>query len=66
MQIAEEQRPLRVADTPARVLIHLGIDMAVDDEQILPSVVIVIEKAIAEADKWDGGRGDAGLIAHIA
>ena len=34
-----------------RVLIHLRIDMAVHNQQIFPSVVVVVEEAIAKSDE---------------
>ena len=52
--VVVKQRALRITLPPIRVLIHLRVDVAVDDQQILPSVVVVIEEAIAKADKGYG------------
>jgi hypothetical protein len=39
--------------------------MAVDDQQILPAVVVVIKKSISETDKRNGGNRDTGALAYI-
>ena len=65
LQVVIKQRPLGIAFSPLRMLVHLGIDMAVDDQQILPAIIVVVEEAIAEADKGNGRLGDAGLVAHV-
>ena len=39
--------------------------MAAHDEDIFPSVVVVIDEAIAPAKKWDGGSCDARVVAYI-
>ena len=64
-QIVIEQRALRVALSPLRVLIDLRIDVAVHDEQILPAVIVVIEEAIAKFDKGDRRLGDSRLVTDI-
>ena len=65
LQIVIEQWALRIALSPLRMLVHLRIDMAIHNQQILPSVVVVIEKSIGKADKRYGRLGDSGLITDI-
>ena len=60
-----KKRPLRIALPPLRVLVHLGVDMAVDNQQILPAVVVVVQKAVAKAHKGYGRLGNARLITDI-
>ena len=47
-QIVKEQRALREARAPIE-FVHLGINMAVDEKQVLPSVVVVVEKSVTPA-----------------
>jgi hypothetical protein len=47
------------------VLVHLRVDVAVDHEEVEPAVVVVVEKAVAPADKGNGGLGDSGLVADV-
>ncbi len=62
--VMEEQGALGEGGSPV-VLVHLGIHVAVDFEEVEPAVVVVIEKAIAPADKGDGGLGNTGFIADV-
>ena len=47
------------------MLIDLRIDMAVDDQQILPSVVVVVQKSVAESHKRQCRRRHARPVAHV-
>jgi hypothetical protein len=49
--IVVEKRTHGIALSPLRVLVHFPINMAVDKQQILPSVVAAIEESIAETEK---------------
>ena len=48
-----------------RPLLYLRIDVAVCDEKVQPSVVVVVEEASTETEHIVGGDGDAGLIADL-
>ena len=50
LQVPKEQRTLRKARAPI-VLVYLRIDMAIDKKQVLPAVIVVVEKSIAPAKK---------------
>src|SRR5579872_5196013 len=63
--IVKEQRALRIALSPFRMLIDLGINVAVDDEQILPAIIVVIKESVAKFHKGDGRLGNPGLIAYV-
>src|SRR6185437_7080410 len=65
LQIVKKQRALGITGSPIWMLVHAGIDMTVDDQQIFPAVIVVIEKAIAKADKWNCGRGDASFVTDV-
>ena len=39
--------------------------MPVGNEQVLPSVVVIIEEAVAESNKRNGGCFDSNLVADI-
>src|SRR5713101_2256871 len=45
--------------------LHFLVHVPIGDEQVQPSVVIVIEKAAAEAQHISGGHRDPGDIAHL-
>ena len=62
--VVKQQRPLGKGGAPV-VLVHLRVDVAVDHEQVEPAVVVVVEEAVAPADKGDGGLRDAGLVADV-
>ena len=47
------------------MLVHLGIDVAGRHEQIEPSVVVEVDKAVAPADKGDGRLRQACAVADI-
>src|SRR4051812_35887079 len=47
------------------MLVGFGIDVAVDDEEVLPAVVVEIEEAIAEADERHGGLHEAGFVTDV-
>ena len=49
LQVVIEQRALGIAGSPLRMLIHLRIHMAIDNEQVLPTVIVVIEKSVGKA-----------------
>ena len=51
--------------SPRRGLLHLGIDMAVGDKNIQPTIVVIVEKASAETEHIACRPGDAGLIADL-
>jgi len=65
LQVVIEQGALGIALAPIRVLVRLRINVAIDDEQILPAVVVVIEESISESDKRNAWLCDSGLIADI-
>src|SRR5579863_6143503 len=64
-RVVKEQRALRIALSPFRMLIDLGINVAVDDEQILPAIIVVIKESVAKFHKGDGRLGNPGLIAYV-
>ena len=45
--------------------IDFRIDVSIDDQQILPSIIVVVEKPIAETDERHGRPTQAGTGAHI-
>ena len=47
------------------MLVHLGIDVAVDLKQIEPAIVVVVEEAVAPAHKGNRSLRDARLVAHV-
>ena len=49
LQVVIKQGTLRVTLSPFRMTIDFRVYVSIDDEQIFPSVVVVIEKSIAEA-----------------
>ena len=56
--VEEQQFRLAIAG-PLRDLVHLRIDMPVDQEDVLPAVVRKIDKGIAPSDVPTGGACDA-------
>ena len=69
-EILEEKFGLEIMQIGAH-LIDLGIDMAIDDEDVLPAVVVEVDKGIAPADisaraAADAGRADDIGKVHVA
>ena len=54
LQVVVEQRALGIAGSPLRMLVHFRIDMAIDNQQILPPVIVIIKETIGETHKRDG------------
>src|SRR5664279_1263764 len=65
LEIVKEQGTLSVAGSPVRMLVNLWVDVAVGDKQILPAVVIIVEKSISKSDEGNGGLRDANLVADV-
>jgi len=60
--IAKQQGPLGKGGSPV-VLVHLGIHVAIDHEQIEPAVVVEVDKAVAPATKgWWAAQGRCGSL----
>src|SRR5438552_474377 len=47
------------------VLVHLGVNMAVHDEDIFQPIVIVVQKTHAPAKEWDRHFSDSCLVAYV-
>jgi hypothetical protein len=63
-EIVEQQRPLRIAGAPVMIA-RVWIDMAVDLEDIQPSIVVVVDKSGAPAQEREACLGKAGAITYI-
>src|SRR5581483_5557364 len=61
--VAVEQAPLLIAGTQVNA-VYLGIDVAVDHEQVAPGVVVKIQKSDAPAQVF-GVRAQAGGEGHV-
>ena len=59
-QIVQEVGALRVGRTPLEP-VGLGIDVAVDGEQVFPAIVIVIDELSAPGEERVSGAGDPHL-----
>src|SRR5437773_1535487 len=46
-------------------LVHTGIDVAVGGKNVLPTIVVVVEKSRAAGKKRNRGGSDAGLKADV-
>src|SRR5580658_3640019 len=62
--VMEEQRPFSPARSPL-MLIDLRVNVAVDHEQVEPTVVVVVEEPVAPSDKRNGRLRNTGLVTHI-
>src|ERR1700722_12554813 len=60
-----EQRVVLFVERAGGDLLDLGIDVAVADEYVEPTVVVVVEKATAKAEDLFRGERDAGLVADF-
>src|ERR1700733_7653414 len=60
----EQQRPLGVRGAPV-VLIHHGVDVAIDEEQVFPSVVVIVDELGGPTEKRDGRLRYPGGIAVV-
>jgi len=60
----EQQRPLGKGRAPV-VLIHLWVHVAVHFHQIQPSIVVVVQEAVAPTDKRNRSLRNACFVAHI-
>ncbi len=60
-----EQRIDLLVMSPRRGLLNLGIDMAVGDKNIQPTIVVIIEETSAETEHIACRPRDAGLIADL-
>ena len=47
------------------MLVHLGIHMPVHHEQVKPTVVVVVDEAVAPAHKGNGDLRDPRSVAHV-
>src|ERR1035437_10174134 len=65
LQIVVEQRALGITGPPLGVFIHLRINVAIDDEQILPTIIVVVKKSVGKTDKRNRRLRDACLITDI-
>ena len=65
LQVVVQKRALAIAGPPLRVFIHFRIDVPIDDQQIFPPVIVVVEESVGKTDKRNGRFRDAGLIADI-
>src|SRR5258708_29754062 len=61
--VMKEQRSFSKRRAPL-VLVYLRISMAVDHEEIKPSIVVVIEKTVPPTDEWNRGSCDTCLVAR--
>ena len=64
-EVVEQLVALGVAGAPLGVLVDLGVDVAVGDEEVFPAVVVIVEEAVGKADEGDGWAGDAGAVTDI-
>lgn len=55
VQIVMEEHPLCVALAPFRMLIYFGVHVAIDDQQVFPSVVVVVKKTVRKLTKGTEG-----------
>src|SRR5712692_252415 len=62
--VMKEQRSFSKRRAPL-VLVYLRINMAVNHEEIKPSIVVVIEKTVPPTDEWNRGSCDTCLVAHV-
>ena len=61
MGVVEQKRPFGEGCAPV-MLIHLGIDVAIDHHDVFPAIVVVVDKAVAPADKRNGHFCDPCLV----
>src|ERR1035441_2592151 len=64
VQVMKQQRSLRKRCTPV-MLIHLRIHGTAHKHQVFPSIIVVIEKLSAPAQKWISAFGDTHLRSDI-
>ena len=62
--VVEELGALGPGGAPV-LLVDGGVDVAVDDEEVEPAIVVVVEEGGTPAEERDGGFGDAGLVADV-
>src|SRR3984885_5447496 len=60
----EEQRALRPGCAPV-LAIDLWVNMAVDNEEIEPAIVVIVKKGCTPTEKGDGDLGNACLVGDI-
>ena len=56
--VMEEQGTLRPGSAPG-LAVDGGVDVTVGDDDVLPTVVVVVKEGVAPAEKGYGGFGDA-------
>src|SRR5580698_339740 len=60
----EEQRPFRPGCAPV-LAIDLWVNMAVHNEEIEPTIVVIVEKGCTPTEKGDGDLGNTCLVGDI-
>ena len=60
----EEEGALLPACAPV-FSVGFGVDVAVDEEEVEPAVVVVVEEGVAPAEEGDGGFGGFGLVGDV-
>ncbi len=64
LEVAKQKRPLLPGGSPG-VLIRLRIDVAIGDQDVLPAIVVVIEKGVAESEERNGSLAETDVVAEI-
>src|ERR1700720_3134869 len=65
LKITEQKGPLGIGHTK-RVLVHLRIHMPVGDENVLPAIVVEIEKLYSKPEERHADRAEAGASREIS
>ena len=65
MRVSIKQGPLSKGGAPV-VLVHLGIDVAVDHHQVFPAVVVEVKKTNTPSDKRNSHLRNARLVADFS
>src|ERR1700730_5939528 len=65
MQVVKQKRPLGVAHTEG-LSFHLWIHVTIRDENVGPSVVVVVEKLRAKTEIWIADRSDPRRAGEVA
>src|SRR5436309_7160457 len=64
-KVVKQQRTLSESCSPI-TLIHVGIHVTVGDQEIQPSVVVIIEEAGAPSEEWNCDLGNRRGIAYVS
>ena len=59
LKILKEQRLLRITGTPL-MLINCWVDVSINNHDIFPTIVVIVDKNRAPTQKWQGNFAEPG------